>query len=880
MNGRKLLVLLGACAVLAAPLAGQRPPAKALDFDEATDAWARGDYPAALNGYLALLQRPDGDTYVERIALQTGELYRTQEITADGLSPRMSADGRMVAYETGSGAGRTTRLVEAAPSVREIAKLGGFGGAFSPAGDRFVYLRPRASDELTRAQAEAAKAGTQGGGRGAGQQLLTWLQTKHVDIVVRDLAKGQEQVVETEGLLKSAPVFAADGQSVLFVGAREADETRNDIYAAPVAGGQPQPISREGGFKTALVVEPKGQFLLYSVTSNNPFRRPTAAPGDPVAGGPPGAPGQAPGGGGGRGGAGQSTSFAVVDLKAGTAAVTTGTAPTISADGSTLAFLSRSGEETSLMVGPLGGAATAIRKTRDRVAAPALSPDGARVAFQQMPKDDWEIYLVNRDGSGEVRVTREIQHDLQPRFLTRDVLLGVIGEPRHQRSFLYDLRTLTRTRLFHNNTIRTIAPEYSWLPSADGSRLVIVAERDGDTVSAERGVYLVSLDSKVSRQDVIARVTSNLAAETDLRARGERMFAPIAADVRRTLAEISTSRIYTYEETLFGFDSKHISRPGNKLAGEYLFNLYTSFGYQPEYQWFEPRGALGGKSANVVATLKGTVNPELVYVVSSHYDSNTASPGADDDSSATAALLEAARVLAKRPMPATIVFASFTGEESGLLGSREFVRRARESGMKIVGGLNNDMIGWCNDERLDNTIRYSNPGIRDVQHAASFFTRLITYDALYYKSTDAAAFYEAFGDIVGGIGSYPVLGSPHYHQATDLLEYVNHDLVAETSKVTAASAMLLASSPARLTGLKVTNYAAKTATITWTASAEKGIASYVVAYGPAQNPLKNRLTVTGATATIPAVEPGTIVSVRAVNARGLAGWDWAKVEVR
>ncbi len=114
------------------------------------------------------------------------------------------------------------------------------------------------------------------------------------------------------------------------------------------------------------------------------------------------------------------------------------------------------------------------------------------------------------------------------------------------------------------------------------------------------------------------------------------------------------------------------------------------------------------------------------------------------------------------------------------------------------------MIGWANDYRLDNTIRYSNPGIRDIQHAAAMqFTNLITYDALYYKSTDAASYYEAYGDIVGGIGSYPVLGNPHYHQPHDLLETINHQLVTEVAKTTAATLMLLASSPSRLTGLNV-----------------------------------------------------------------------------
>ena len=89
---------------------------------------------------------------------------------------------------------------------------------------------------------------------------------------------------------------------------------------------------------------------------------------------------------------------------------------------------------------------------------------------------------------------------------------------------------------------------------------------------------------------------------------------------------------------------------------------------------------------------------------------------------------------------------------------------------------------------LDNTIRYSNPGIRDIQHGAAFqFTNLITYDALYYKSTDAAAYYEALGDIVGGIGSYPVLSSPHYHQTHDVLENMNHQLITEVAKTTAAT---------------------------------------------------------------------------------------------
>jgi hypothetical protein len=367
-----------------------------------------------------------------------------------------------------------------------------------------------------------------------------------------------------------------------------------------------------------------------------------------------------------------------------------------------------------------------------------------------------------------------------------------------------------------------------------------------------------------------------------LKAAGTHTFQPIAADVRQVLAQASLARVFGYEKVLFDFDSKHISKPGNHLASEFLFNTYASFGYEPEYQWFDPspRVALGGRTANVVATLRGTVNPELVYVVSSHYDSVEVGPGADDDSSGTAALLEAARVLAGHPMPATIVFASFTGEEAGLLGSREFVRRALDARTQVVGALNNDMIGWTNDHRLDNTIRYSNPGLRDVQHAAAMlFTRLITYDALYFKGTDAVSLYDAYGDIVGGIGSYPVLGSPHYHQASDLLEFENHQLIFETSKTTVATLMLMASSPSRLTHLKVDSYTAAAATLSWTPSSEHGVTSYIVAYGPPADPLRHRVTVTQPQVTLPQLAAGTSVSVKAVNARGLEGWDWARTTV-
>jgi hypothetical protein len=91
--------------------------------------------------------------------------------------------------------------------------------------------------------------------------------------------------------------------------------------------------------------------------------------------------------------------------------------------------------------------------------------------------------------------------------------------------------------------------------------------------------------------------------------------------------------------------------------------------------------------------------------------------------------------------------------------------------------------------------------------------------------------------------------------------------------------MLMASSPSRLTQLKVDGYTEAAVTLSWAPAVEKGIVSYIVAYGPSSDPLRYRVSVIQPRATVPHVARGTVVSVKAVNARGLEGWDWARITV-
>ena len=832
------------------------------DLRDANDAWLSGNYITALQAYLRLLKAPNGEQHIESIAIQTGELFHTNELSTDARAPHLSADGKWISYETGALSTPTTRIVEAIGQQKLIAELRGMGAAISPSNKKVAYLKLKPNEEIEKAN--KALNSVQGTARFAAAQTVSSLQAKYAVIVVRDLISQQEKELDTSGLLKTALAFGADDETVYFVGARDGETRRSDIYAV-TASTQPLVITEAEGFKSDPLLSPAGKAILFSIYPTSPLLRPTQSSNSST---PNQQRGPAPIG------------FGIVDLATKKVTVINGLTPAFSTDGSEITYLARTQSELSLMLMPVaGGTATTVLKTNDTLLTPSFSPDGQRITYSRRLRDDYETVIIGRDGKNEMRVTHDIQHNVLPRFLTANRVMDVIGEPRHRRAWIYDLPSGQKFQLFHNNTVRTISPEYDWQVSSDGTKVLIQADRDGDTVSPERGLYLVNLDRKVTKEELIARLEKNLAAETALQTEGKRIFAPLASEAQAVVSQASVNRIYEYEKSLFDFDSKHITKPGNQRAIEYLYETYKSFGYEPVKQCFELRNALGGKTCNVYAMLRGTENPDLVYVVGSHFDSVPIGPGADDDSSGTAALLEAARILAQHPQPATIIFASYTGEEAGLLGSREFVRQALANKMKIVGVLNNDMVGWANDNRLDNTIRYSNTGIRDIEHAAAMqFTKLITYDARWHRGTDATSFFEAYGDIIGGIGSYPVLSNPHYHQATDLLEGINHQLITETSKTVAATMMMLASSPAPVKDLKVVSFDGKAAEITWTASPEINVKHYLVAFGTDEKQMK-QINVTTAKATLKEVKLGMLVTVKAVNAKKIQGWDWSRVKI-
>ncbi len=128
---------------------------------------------------------------------------------------------------------------------------------------------------------------------------------------------------------------------------------------------------------------------------------------------------------------------------------------------------------------------------------------------------------------------------------------------------------------------------------------------------------------------------------------------------------------------------------------------------------------------NVVARLKGTdVTDDRIFIISGHLgnmrtnvmDSSLDAPGANDDASGVAAVLECARIMSGHSFPATIIFVAVSGEEQGLLGANYMAEKAKRENWNIEAVLNNDIMGSNNSSE---TLNINNNKLRVFSEAFS-----------------------------------------------------------------------------------------------------------------------------------------------------------------
>jgi Peptidase family M28 len=143
-----------------------------------------------------------------------------------------------------------------------------------------------------------------------------------------------------------------------------------------------------------------------------------------------------------------------------------------------------------------------------------------------------------------------------------------------------------------------------------------------------------------------------------------------------------------------------------------------------EHNMSGPRVPNGVNIVDVLAIKPGKMGWDHVIIIAGHIDSRVSdvmdftkdAPGANDDGSGSALVIEAARLLSKQPQSeATIVFALLSGEEQGLFGGRLLAETAKERGWKVSAMLNNDIVGGTigtDGRKVDNVVRVFSEGIR------------------------------------------------------------------------------------------------------------------------------------------------------------------------
>jgi len=211
--------------------------------------------------------------------------------------------------------------------------------------------------------------------------------------------------------------------------------------------------------------------------------------------------------------------------------------------------------------------------------------------------------------------------------------------------------------------------------------------------------------------------------------------------IEKMVKEVSPDSLKYYITSLVAMGTRNTlstqkdSKRGIGAARRWILNKFTQFAASsngrltgfidtttlfPDKKRIDTTIVLG----NVVATLKGT-DPadDRIFIISGHLDNMRTNvmdrtgdaPGANDDGSGSAAVLECARVMSKHPFPATIIFVTVSGEEQGLLGAYYMADKARKENLNIEAVLNNDIMGSNNSSGTNiianNKVRVFSEGI-------------------------------------------------------------------------------------------------------------------------------------------------------------------------
>ena len=396
------------------------------------------------------------------------------------------------------------------------------------------------------------------------------------------------------------------------------------------------------------------------------------------------------------------------------------------------------------------------------------------------------------------------------------------------------------------------------------------------------------------------------AATVSARGRGRAVPSAQQKEIARLVKEIDARNIENTIRKLVSFGTRNTLSAQNDpnrgigAARDWLFSEFSKVAEQSgrsmtvEKQTFEQAKAARIPTpttiTNVIATLRGT-QPESAartYIVSGHYDSMCTSPtdavcdapGANDDASGTAAVLEMARVMVKYKFDATIIFMAVAGEEQGLLGSTYAAEQAKTKAMDVEAMFTNDIIGNSlggNGVRDTRTVRVFSEGVPSNENpeeatvrrgvggendsASRQLARFIKETGAHYVPGMRVMMVYRRDRYLRGGDHIPFLERGfaavrftepnedyrHQHQNVriengvqygDLLQYVDFNYIANVARVNAASLASLALAPARPKGVGlITARLTNDTDLKWDANKEPDLAGYEIVWRDTASPV-------------------------------------------
>ncbi|HVJ61613.1 MAG TPA: M28 family metallopeptidase [Tahibacter sp.] len=282
--------------------------------------------------------------------------------------------------------------------------------------------------------------------------------------------------------------------------------------------------------------------------------------------------------------------------------------------------------------------------------------------------------------------------------------------------------------------------------------------------------------------------------------------APFDAAVQSVVDSVNAQRWFGDVTTLAGWSRSSYATTSLTQARDWIGNRFSSLGLTVTKPAFSMPGSGGGtiSRTNVIGKWTGTTLPNEWIVVGGHYDSRntnlsstTNAPGAEDNASGCAGVIELARVLvAKRPQR-SVLFMCYAGEEQNLYGSAAHVSQMRQSGdlAKVKSVVIMDMIGYSADNRLNADVetysRYNTYLQKFGAAAATYVPALNVTLSTNPFGSDHMPYLQANKQTVLAIESdYDIY--PHYHKSTDLPANIGPNVQAMGSAILKMNAAVIA----------------------------------------------------------------------------------------